>query len=306
MGTPSATESAHDYVRPEHVHIYAPGEILAEGDSGGDRRRRIFFREFRYQPSIVSAPGIDSLLMVIYRQGTSVMRRKCESTWQETFIAPGAISVLGARLASSWEWDQPIEVSHIYLSHDLLEETCAQAFEQDYARFSAQDALDLRDPKSVMLADMLADELRSPSAGGSLLVDTLAQSLSIRAIRDYHCRPVQLLAAAAAAGLTPAQRHRALDFIEAHLSSDFDLTELAQAVGVSAYHFIRRFKNSFGVSPYQYVMKKRLDRVAKLVRTTRLPLAEIAIACGFSDQSHMTRVFKKGTGVTPGAIRRNG
>lgn len=292
-------------IRPETLHVYAPGEILAEGDSGADRRRRVFYRQFRYEPSAVSGPGIDSLLLVIYRQGTVMMRRRCEDAWQERMVQPGDLSVLGAGMSSDWTWDQPIEVSHVYLSYDLLAETCAQAFGQDYRRLAARDALDIRDPRAVALADMLIGELCAPSAGGALLVDTLAQSLSICAIRDYHRHPAALRGAGGTPGLAPAQQRRALAFIDAHLDRDFELADLARAAGVSAYHFIRCFKASFGVSPYQFVMKKRLDRVVELVRSTKLPLADIALSCGFSDQSHMTRVLKKGTGLTPGALRRH-
>ena len=123
MGTSPAIASADACgVRPEQLHVYAPGEIVAEGDSGADRRRRVFFRQFRYQPSVVSGPAIDSFLMVIYRQGSVLMRRKCESDWQERIVQPGDISVLGAGQPSAWEWDLPIEVSHLYLSYDLLAE----------------------------------------------------------------------------------------------------------------------------------------------------------------------------------------
>jgi AraC family transcriptional regulator len=307
MGTsPAIASAAASGVRPEHLHIYAPGEIVAEGDSGADRRRRVFFRQFRYQPSVVSGPAIDSFLMVIYRQGSVLMRRKCESDWQERIVRPGDISVLGAGHPSAWEWDLPIEVSHLYLSYDLLVETCAHAFASDYGRLVPRDVLDVRNPKTVMLADMLAAELCAPSAGGALLIDTLAQTLSICVLRDFHHHPVQLRGTGGTAGLTPAQQRRALDFIETRLALDFELADLARAVGVSAYHFIRCFKDSFGISPYQFVMKKRLDRAVELVRTTHLSLAEVALSCGFSDQSHMTRALKKGLGVTPGAIRKGG
>jgi len=304
--SPPIEAAATSGIRPEHLHVYAPGEILAEGDSGADRRRRVFYRQFRYQPSAVSGPGIDSLLLVIYRQGTVLMRRRCEAAWQQKMVQPGDISVLGAGMPSDWEWDLPIEVSHVYLSYDLLTETCAQAFDQDYRRLVARDALDIRDPKSLALADTLISELCAPSAGSALLIDSLAQSLSVCVIRDHHRHPAEPRDAAAGHGLTPAQQRRALDFIETHLSRDFELTELARTAGVSAYHFIRCFKSSFGASPYQFVMKKRLDRVVELIRTTHLPLAEIALSCGFSDQAHMTRTLKKSMGLTPGVVRKRG
>jgi hypothetical protein len=153
---------------------------------------------------VVSGPAIDSFLMVIYRQGSVLMRRKCESEWQEKIVRPGDISVLGAGRPSAWEWDLPIEVSHLYLSYDLLAETCAHAFASDYGRLVPRDVLDIRDPKTVMLADMLAAELCAPSAGGALLIDTLAQTLSICALRDFHHHPVQLRGTGGTAGLTPA------------------------------------------------------------------------------------------------------
>jgi AraC family transcriptional regulator len=287
-------------ISPEQVHLYAPGEILAESDSG-DRRRRVFFREFRYGPSLVDGPGIDSLLIVIYRNGQSRMRRQCEAEWQEAVVRPGAISILGAGIPSRWEWDQSMEVSHIYLSGGILSETCARAFEQDYARLNTRDALDVRDSRLFALADALVDELRTPSAGGALLVDTLAQALAVRLIRDYHHdrKPEPK----PAWRLTAAQERRALDFIEAHVARDFDLEQLARETGVSEYHFIRCFKASFGASPYQFVIRMRLDRAVEMVCKSSVPLSEVAVSCGFSDQSHMTRAFRKILGATPGTIR---
>ncbi len=299
---PTATNG----ICPEQVSIYAPGEILAEAAGGVDRRRRIFFRDFRYGPSTVAAPGIDSLLMVVYRKGRSRMRRRCDAPWRETVVEPGAISILGARVPSFWEWDKPIEVSHIYLSDGLLAETCARAFERDYRRLSAYDALEVRDQKLCALAEALADELRTPSAGGTLLVDSLAQALAVRTIRDYHRDHGTPCGLTPSRKLTAAQERRALDFIEAHADCNFELADLARSAGVSEFHFIRCFKISFGVSPYQFVMQKRLEHAVALISTSSEPLAEIALRCGFSDQSHMTRTLKKGIGITPGAIRRNG
>jgi AraC family transcriptional regulator len=299
-------ESSEQVIRPEQVHLYAPGEIVAEGDSGADRRRRVFFREFRYQPSVVAAPGINSLLMVVYRGGHTLMRRRCDGAWQECFIQPGAISLLGAGLPSAWEWDQPIAVSHIYLSYDLLAETAGRALDQDYRRFSPCDELNVDDGRLRALADLLVDEFREPSVGGNLLIDSVAQAMCLYTLRSYHRHQVAIREPNMGRFLTPGQQRRALEFIEAHPACNFDLAELAGAAGVSSYHFIRCFKNSLGVSPYQFIMRKRVDRVVDLLRHSQAPLAEIAVSCGFSDQSHMTRTLRKTLGLTPAAIRRSG
>ncbi|TFV68860.1 AraC family transcriptional regulator [Bradyrhizobium frederickii] len=287
-------------ISPEQVPLYAPGEILAQSDNG-DPRRRVVFREFRYGPLFVEGPAIDSLLIVVYRHGQSRMRRLCEDGWKDALVRPRMISILGTGTPSRWEWDQPIEVSHLYLSSELLSETCASAFEQDYRRLNAKDALEVDDGKLLALADVLIDELRVPSAGGTLLIDTLAQALSVRLLRDYHQDRKQK--SAPAWQLTAAQKLRALDFIEAHLSRDFDLEQLAREAGISEYHFIRCFKVSFGLSPHQFVIRKRLDRALEMIRTSPAPLSEVAVLCGFSDQSHMTRAFRRILKTTPGVIR---
>lgn len=298
-------EPCAELVSPELVHYYAPGEILAEGDTGANRRRRIFFREFRYQPSTVCAPGINSVLLVIYRKGSTLMRRRCEASWQERPTGPGAISILGAACPSDWEWAQPITVSHLYLSYDLMAEAAARAFNRDYTKFRALDRLDIQDSKLLGLANVMTAEFREPSLGGNLLIDSVAQAICLHTLRSYHDHDDQLRLPMAGRLLTAVQQRRALEFIDAHLSCDFDLSDLARAVGLSTFYFTRCFKNSLGTSPYQFAMRKRLERVLDLLHNTSIPIAEIAFRTGFSDQSHMTRALRRAFGATPGAIRRH-
>ncbi|MEF3129654.1 AraC family transcriptional regulator [Rhizobium leguminosarum] len=68
---------------------------------------------------------------------------------------------------------------------------------------------------------------------------------------------------------------------------------------------IRAFRETTGMTPYQWVLRERIDRARNLLRTSKTPLAEVAIACGFADQSHFTRVFAGIVGTTPGNWRRN-
>ncbi|MEY2930357.1 MAG: hypothetical protein RL033_1106 [Pseudomonadota bacterium] len=104
--------------------------------------------------------------------------------------------------------------------------------------------------------------------------------------------------------LSSAQRRRVSDFVEAHLDGDIRLADLAGLASYSSDHFSRLFKRSFGESPYQYVLRRRVERAKALLRDASLSLADIASACGFATQAHLTNVFKLRTGVTPGAYRR--
>ena len=93
-------------------------------------------------------------------------------------------------------------------------------------------------------------------------------------------------------------------FIDAHLETDIRLDAMAAACGVSPDYFLRMFKTTVGVSPYQYVINQRVERAKQLLSDDSVSLAEIALRCGFSHQEHLTRMFRRFTGVTPGRYRR--
>jgi AraC-like DNA-binding protein len=79
---------------------------------------------------------------------------------------------------------------------------------------------------------------------------------------------------------------------------------IAQECGLSASHFARAFAISVGTPPHQWLLDQRVDLARQLLGESALPIAEIAIQCGFSDQSHFTRVFAAKTGMPPGRWRR--
>lgn len=291
-------------IAPEDVVRFAPGEITAEGEVTRCRERRMFYRDFTYPAQAVGAPGIDSLLIVLYRRGRTLMRRRAEAGWRDARIRPGMMSLLAAGQSSDWEWDKPISVSHLYLSQSLMADTAAAAFERDYGEFEAVNRLDADDRMLCALSSTIAGELVQPDAASRLLIDSLGQALSLHLLRAYHMNYGRPLRSAGPAGcLTPLQRHRVKEYIGSSLAKDIRLAAIAQAAGLNESIFLRCFRATFGTSPHQYVMRQRVDRAIDLIRTTTMPLAEIAHISGFSDQAHMNRVVKKICGCTPGAIR---
>jgi AraC family transcriptional regulator len=104
-------------------------------------------------------------------------------------------------------------------------------------------------------------------------------------------------------GLTRAQVERAIDYMETNLSEPLSLADVANASGLSPSHFARRFKSATGAPPHQYLMAMRVERAKRLLMQ-REPIAEIALACGFTHQEHLTRIFRRLTGATPASFRR--
>ena len=93
------------------------------------------------------------------------------------------------------------------------------------------------------------------------------------------------------------------EYIAANLAEPLSVCRLASQAGLSATQFSRCFRNSTGISPHAYVMRQRLCEAEFLLVMTKLQLTEVALRTGFSDQSHFTRRFLQGTGLTPRKFR---
>jgi AraC-like DNA-binding protein len=106
-------------------------------------------------------------------------------------------------------------------------------------------------------------------------------------------------------GLTPRVLRRVQEYVDSHLSEELELEQLALTAGLSLHHFARAFKTSLGVPPHQFVLQRRLNLARDLLTSTERPIADIAIAAGFSDQSHLARTFRKSFAVSPTAFRRS-
>jgi AraC-like DNA-binding protein len=92
--------------------------------------------------------------------------------------------------------------------------------------------------------------------------------------------------------------------IETNIAQPLSIDDVARVVNLSVSHFCRAFKTSFGLTVHRYVMHKRVERAQELIASTSDQLSDIAIRCGMSDQSHMTRWFRRVVGMPPARWRR--
>lgn len=106
------------------------------------------------------------------------------------------------------------------------------------------------------------------------------------------------------ARLAAWQERKVARHVGEHLDEPITVHDLAALARLSASHFSRRFKASFGLSPRAYVIRSRLERAQALMRQSRTPLCDIALDCGFCDQAHMSRLFHTVIGDTPARWRR--
>jgi AraC family transcriptional regulator len=106
-------------------------------------------------------------------------------------------------------------------------------------------------------------------------------------------------------GLAPWQKRRAEEILNANLVDDISLADVAAQCNLSAGHFARAFKRSFGRTPHRWHEQRRVDAVKDLLVHSSLALEDVAIARGFGDASSLIRVFQRVTGTTPGEWRRS-
>lgn len=148
----------------------------------------------------------------------------------------------------------------------------------------------------------LAAEAAAGTPTGLMFVDALAAGLALQLL--HQAGVTEPRAERARGGLAPAVRRRILELMDAHADDSLTLTDLAGAAGLSPTHFARAFKESVGRAPHQHLMAVRLERARRLLESPHAALSDIAARSGFADQAHLTRLFKRHYGVTPGAFVR--
>ncbi len=161
----------------------------------------------------------------------------------------------------------------------------------------------LLDPHVVDLVRRLQGQAEGVTSLGAVYVQSLSLALASYVSGRYG-RGAEAPASGKTFSLSRIQRTQVESFVEQELATNFGLVDLASITGYSPDHFSRLFKQSFAQSPYQYVLSRRVERARTMLRDESLSIAEIALACGFSDQGHLTKAFKQRVGMTPGAYRK--
>jgi transcriptional regulator GlxA family with amidase domain len=150
-------------------------------------------------------------------------------------------------------------------------------------------------PSAALVTSAPASEARVVSVASKAIAS--ARSVAGRAapVVEQAPRPVR--------GLPRWRLQRVLDHVEANLGREIRLQDMADAARLSAHHFSELFRETTGEAPYRYVMRARVERAKTLLRNSMMSILDVALAVGFSDQSHFSKVFRRLAGITPGAYR---
>lgn len=189
------------------------------------------------------------------------------------------------------------------------------AVDQIFVRRTLEDMLGLQtmglrlsfgihDPVIAGMAAAWREELRQQGAGGRVYAEALATALILHLSRTYGVGNTE--SPFLSGGMNAARLNRVARYVEENIAEDISLLTLAQVAGFSVYHFKEIFKVETGKAPHQYLIERRIHHAKEMLLADDTPLAQIALAVGFSSQSHFTLNFRKLTGKTPLRFRREG
>lgn len=229
----------------------------------------------------------------VFRDGRHV--RKPES-------GPGALALYDLRKSWSADLRDPFDNVSVYLPlssfHDFAAERDNNFLE---LRYDVQQPV--YDQVMLGLAQAILPALERPREISPLYLESL-----FFAARDHIAMTYGVFGAKTRRsewGLTARQLRHVLEYIEANLSEDVSLAEIARACASSISSLSRGFKTALGISPHQWILNRRIALAQRLIYEGAMALSEVAVCGGFVDQSHLTRAFVSKVGNTPAAWRRN-
>jgi AraC-like DNA-binding protein len=159
------------------------------------------------------------------------------------------------------------------------------------------------DPVLANLVRALIPALERPEEASKLFIDQLATAIGTHMVQRYGGR--SLISTTRSRKLSRSQEMLAKNLLLENIDGDISILDVARACNLSRGYFIRAFRETTGMTPYQWLLNERVSHARELLRAPDISLSEVAISCGFADQSHFTRVFTNVVGTTPGHWRRN-
>lgn len=234
-------------------------------------------------------------LITIPTQAGFKVEQKFEGKNQTLISYPGSVTIAPMDLHRQYRWDEGIEAIQLSLESELVSNAAPELLNPDQVELIPYSYI--HDPLIHQLGISLKIELEKSETESKLYADSAATFLAVHLLRHYTVhKPTR---DAHSGGLSRRQLRQTKDYIQEHLGQDIHLDEISNHLGLSRYYFCRLFKQSTGISPYQYVIHCRVERAKQLLKGKQQSLGEIAVACGFTHQSHFHRHFKRLTGITP-------
>jgi AraC family transcriptional regulator len=280
--------------------IAASAQLSVIASSAGRDWDGLYAEEVWHRAADFGLPAISDHLLVFHLGCPIHVEEHVRG--QEGRLGEGSLTIVPAEAPTQWQLGRQGDVRHLhlFLRPGFIGAVAAEAGVYP-DRVEIVPTIGARDPRFEQIGLALLGELHADGLGGRLYAESLATLLAVQLLR--HQSTAGLPAPRRGARLSAAMLGRAGEYVEEHLAEDLSLAALAGAVGLSPYHFARLFRESTGLSPHQYVIRRRVERARLLLATTDRSLTSIAHDVGFASGSHLATHVRRLLGVSPSRLR---
>jgi len=214
--------------------------------------------------------------------------------------APTRLCALPGDHESRWWVRGQMHFVHLYFLPEHFTQRAVRELDREPREVTLADRTYFEDARIATLCQSLTNESWEDPDGLLRSNETAHEILSLLLQSQGVSRPGSALKG----GLSVAVRRRLRDYIDAHLTQTLTLGELADVACLSEYHLARMFRTSFGLPPHAWIAQQRIERARMLLRTTGMPLAQVAARCGYANPSHFSHRFREAVGVAPVTYRQ--
>jgi AraC-like DNA-binding protein len=247
-----------------------------------------------------AGPEVEGLAMPIVFGGEA----QCEITLNEfkkshtaEVFRAGVMSIVPQTTVFESRWDKTVYFGIWRFQPNVIHHLGGELLRADPDKIELPLVFKMHDPLIFQLALAMLQELEQLTPFGSLYADALATTMIMHILQTYSKQPKRSVSAKGK--LSPEQKHQLEEYIDCYLTQKITLHELANLVHLSISHLNRLFFATFGMPVYKYVIFKRVERAKAMLLAKTHPLFEIAVQCGFANQSHFNHQFKAIVGMTP-------
>jgi AraC family transcriptional regulator len=214
--------------------------------------------------------------------------------------APLRLCTLPDDHESEWVVRDHLRLLHVYFMPEHFTRRAVVELDREPREITLADRTYFENPGLLRLCQSLVgmpwDGADNLLRANEITHDTLSELLRSQGVVRRELRLT--------GGLAPVMRRRLAEYIDANLAQPITLGMLAQLACLSEFHLARMFRVSFGMPPSAWIARRRVDLACTLLKTTALPLQQIADLCGYADLSHLAHRFRAAIGTSPRRYRQ--